>query len=73
MYISICNEEQLIMGRLNQRQVLHVNNSNAELENMMNKDINTLINELREADIAEAKIRKERLEKIFNEAIKGLK
>jgi len=61
------------MGRLNQRQVLHVNNSNAELENMMNKDINTLINELREADIAEAKIRKERLEKIFNEAIKGLK
>lgn len=61
------------MGRLNQRQVLHVNNSNAELEIMMNKDINTLINELNEADIAEAKIRKERLEKIFSEAIKGLK
>ncbi|MDA9302642.1 hypothetical protein N8072_00785 [bacterium] len=61
------------MGRLNQRQVLHVNNSNKELENMMNKDINTLINELNQADIAEAKLREERLEKIFNEAIKGLK
>ena len=40
---------------------------------MTNKDINTLINELNQADIAEAKLRQERLEKIFNEAIKGLK
>lgn len=58
------------MGRLKQKITLNRDN---EQDNVMNKDINTLINELREADIAEEKQREERLEKIFNDIVRDLK
>ena len=58
------------MGRLKQKITLNRDN---EQDNVMNKDINTLIDELREADIAEEKQREERLEKIFNDIVRDLK